>query len=94
MSNGLRNIIIDKEIRAMELDIATAQGSLKIFKSLKDYGIETIEVPVKNDSFEKNGSEKDVGPEEIVKKIEQIAKEMGAQVVTTRQDVDESIDGK
>lgn len=87
--SSLRKIIIDKEIRAMELDIATAQGSLKIFKSLKEYGIETIEVPVKNDS-----SKKEVDPEEIVKKMEQVAKEMGGQVVTRRQDVDESIRGK
>jgi len=81
MSNRPSSIIIDKEIRAMEMDIATAQGSLKIFKSLKDYGIETIEIP-----FKKNDSSQEVDPSEIVKRMEQVAQEMGATVVTKRQD--------
>jgi hypothetical protein len=80
MNNQRTEIIINEEIRAIELDIARAQGSLKIFNILKDNGVETIKLPAKNDN-----SQREVTPEEIVKKMEQVAQSMGGQVVTHKQ---------
>ncbi|AFK65946.1 hypothetical protein OLVG_00192 [Ostreococcus lucimarinus virus OlV6] len=81
MNMGRTEIIIDEEIKAIELDIASAQGSLKVFNILKNHGVETIKLQTKNDN-----SQTEISPEEIVRKMEQVAENMGGQVITHRQD--------
>jgi|SaaInlV_125m_DNA_1040241.scaffolds.fasta_scaffold145100_3 hypothetical protein len=84
MSEKSKHIDVDKEIGALQRAIILAEGSLDVFTNLKKLGIQTIEIPPKSNT------DVDIPPDEIVKKMQEVAQSMGAQVMTNRKDFPDS----
>ncbi|AET84499.1 hypothetical protein OLOG_00035 [Ostreococcus lucimarinus virus OlV4] len=84
MSEKSKHIDVDKEIGALQRAIILAEGSLDVFTNLKKLGIQTIEIPPKSNT------DVDTPPDEIVKKMQEVAQSMGAQVMTSRKDFPDS----
>jgi len=86
MSEKSKHIDVDKEIGALQRAIILAEGSLDVFTNLKKLGIQTIEIPPKSNT----NTDVDAPPDEIVKKMQEVAQSMGAQVMTNRKDFPDS----
>ena len=86
MSEKSKHIDVDKEIGALQRAIILAEGSLDVFTNLKKLGIQTIEIPPKSNT----NTDVDTPPDEIVKKMQEVAQSMGAQVMTNRKDFPDS----
>jgi len=88
MSEKSKHIDVDKEIGALQRAIILAEGSLDVFTNLKKLGIQTIEIPPKSNT--NTNTDVDAPPDEIVKKMQEVAQSMGAQVMTNRKDFPDS----
>ena len=90
MSEKSKHIDVDKEIGALQRAIILAEGSLDVFTNLKKLGIQTIEIPPKSNTNTNTNTDVDAPPDEIVKKMQEVAQSMGAQVMTNRKDFPDS----